>query len=322
MRSFIFVDYQGNRLDYDRFINSGIVLWRYLHQKLSQNLYEIKELGELKNDTLIIAEESKITQQLLAKYKNNKIIFINFESSLYLQKVTLGQNASRVDYSRYRFPLDEHNKILSQYEIAVSRIKYKKRGISLVASNKFRGKIDRFHWNLANFKGYIRNESWQRDILSNLNRREKFIIQCSRSIAIDVVGSDWYLFLPAHYLNNIRIYPRIEDKRKFLLDYRFTVAFENIEERRYFTEKVPEALMCGACPIVPDTFMNIDSVPEGLFYTETEFLAGPDKCWSQFSERFVNQDTLTYLLNFSVERVGKEIIKNEVLKQPSLPAID
>ena len=52
MRSFIFVNYQGNRLDYDRFINSGIVLWRYLHQKLSQNLYEIKEFGELKNDTM------------------------------------------------------------------------------------------------------------------------------------------------------------------------------------------------------------------------------------------------------------------------------
>ena len=196
---------------------------------------EIKELGELKNDTLIIAEESKVTQKILLKYKNNKIIFINFESPLYLQKVTLQQNASRVDFSQYRFPVDEHEKIVSQYETAISKIKYKTKVISLVACNKFRGKIDRFCGNFANFKGYLRNETWQHDIKSNLNRRERFIIQCSRSNTIDVVGSHWHLFLPAIYLKNVRIIPRIEDKRKFLLDYKFTVAFENIEKSGYFT---------------------------------------------------------------------------------------
>mgnify|MGYP001973175881 CR=1 FL=1 len=322
MKSFIFVNHQGNHFDYERFINAGITLWRYLHRKLSQNLYEIKELGELKNDTLIIAEESKVTQKILLKYKNNKIIFINFESPLYLQKVTLQQNASRVDFSQYRFPVDEHEKIVSQYETAISKIKYKTKVISLVASNKFRGKIDRFCGNFANFKGYLRNETWQHDIKSNLNRRERFIIQCSRSNTIDVVGSHWHLFLPAIYLKNVRIIPRIEDKRKFLLDYKFTVAFENIEKSGYFTEKIPEAIMCGVCPIVPDNFINIDLVPEGLFYTETEFLADPDKCWTQFLERFVNLNTLTYLINFSVECVGNEIIKNEALKQQGLSAID
>jgi hypothetical protein len=315
MKSFIFLNHEGKEIDYNRFIDAGMLLWRYLHQELTKTLEEKLSLESIIDDTLIIAEESDVTRDLLSARESNKIIFINFESSLYLQKPALKDNMIRVDFGRYNFPLDNYHKILRHYKKALGDIHNKKKMVCLVASNKSRGKIDRFYGNIMNVKGVLLNKPWQKGIITNLSRREKFILQCSKVKQLDIVGSNWNLFLPILFTRNIKNRSRIADKRKFLSDFKFTIAFENIEEKGYITEKIPEAIMCGTCPIVPEYFVNAAMVPIGLYCTETEFLKNPNKCWVEFSERFTDVETLKYLMKFTVESVGSAILKHEVFNE-------
>lgn len=313
-KNFILLDYKGNEISKDRNTSAGMMIWDFFFSYLSTSLYPIKNIQLIDKNTVVIAEESDFTYYMFCK-KNNfkKIIFVNYESPLYQKKRQLCSQKIRIDFKISYFPLFKDDEIKNLYYDNIQAKCERKDAVVLIAANKSRGKINGFYGNLANLKAVFKNKSWQWKLNSNLLRREKFILNCSENLTVDLFGDGWYLFLPIYVKKSLNYLGKVESKIHSLKKYKFGIAFENYEEANYHTEKVPELILSGTCPIVPDCFKNNFIVPKGLYCTESEFLKDRMMCWKRFKGQYSKASTLEYLKKFSIESVSSQLIYSGAL---------
>ena len=140
-------------------------------------------------------------------------------------------------------------------------------------------------------------------------KREDALLAISCFEKIDIFGAGWLLFLPTIFRKNLNVLGLIKSKEKVLQSYRFSVTFENIEKEGYFTEKVVESVLYGCCPIVPNDFANTKKIPQDLFCRIDEYLKERDKISKAFQTAYRKKATLSFLLDYSVEKSVKSIIE-------------
>lgn len=70
-------------------------------------------------------------------------------------------------------------------------------------------------------------------------------------------------------LNNIGY--RVDDKKKWIQDYKFTISFENQYSKGYTTEKIIDPFLCGSLPIYKGNPLIYDDFNKGSFIHVNDF---------------------------------------------------
>jgi len=91
-------------------------------------------------------------------------------------------------------------------------------------------------------------------------QRVAFAKEVDKTKLVDIFGKGWKNGLKNSYIGELK------EKKKGLLDYKYSICIENSKTKNYFSEKITEALLCLTMPIYCGCPNILEYFPENSLY--------------------------------------------------------
>lgn len=141
---------------------------------------------------------------------------------------------------------------------------------------------------------------------NRVSYREEFFNQLSKYKKIDAPGRSMNNMLSIDGRNTENIW---DSKRKFLLPYKFTIAFENYVYPGYQTEKLYDAMRCYSLPIYCGDPNISEIFNTSSFINTTEYVKSDSNLITKTLERFSQQDFTDYRPTYN-KLLSNKIVRN------------